>query len=222
MRYTEDEINAFQEARHKMVGFQIAGRGVKDARVLSVMRDIPRHLFVTHDRLYEAYQDRPVAIECGQTISQPYMVAVMTETLQIQPQDHILEIGTGSGYQTAVLARLARKVVTVERHSALANSAKTLLEALGYDNITVVTGDGSLGFPEEAPYEGILVTAGAPRIPSALPRQLAEGGRLVLPVGDTREQTLITVIRHGAHHSWVKGMSCRFVPLVGEQGWHAV
>ncbi len=205
--------------RRRMVEDQIAFRGVHDPRVLEVLLAIPRHRFIPGEDRPDAYEDRPVPIGCGQTISQPYMVAIMTEWLCVAPGDRILEIGTGSGYQTAVLARLAREVVTVERHAALSDTARKLLQAMEFDNIEFVVGDGSLGWPEGAPYDGILVTAGAPRIPQALLDQLAEGGRLVAPVGNREEQQLVRVTRQGGQFKEEPGIGCRFVPLLGTEGW---
>lgn len=184
------------------------------------MRKVPRHLFLAEELRVEAYQDCPLPINCSQTISQPYMVAVMTEMLMLKPGACVLEIGTGSGYQTAILAEIAGQVITLERHVALADNARQRLESLGYKNITVIVGDGTLGFPEAAPYDAILITAGAPDIPEGLQRQLAPGGRLIAPVGRTDVQRLITITREG-NESFTSqpGISCRFVPLIGEYGW---
>ena len=219
MPISEKELSAFQQERLRMVEGQIIRRGVKDPQVLCAMREIPRHLFVAEGWRPEAYGDHPLPIGCDQTISQPYIVAVMTENLQLRPGATVLEIGTGSGYQAAILARIARLVVSVERHVQLAGQAATLLTELGYGNVRVLVGDGSLGCLEEAPYDGIVVTAGTPQVPTALLAQLAEGGRLVAPVGNSQVQSLITVVRHGDRYSEEQGFSCRFVPLVGAQGW---
>ena len=205
--------------RNRMVTEQIEVRGVRDPRVLQVLRTLPRHRFIPGEDRPDAYDDRPVAIGCGQTISQPYMVAIMTEWLAVGPDDRILEIGTGSGYQTAVLARLADQVVTVERHPDLSASARKLLGSIGLDNIEFAVGDGSMGWPGRAPYDGILVTAGAPHVPPALLAQLADGGRLVAPVGGREEQRLVRIIRQGDQFSEEAGIGCRFVPLVGTEGW---
>ncbi len=205
--------------RRRMVEDQIAFRGVRDPRVLEALQAIPRHRFIPGESQPNAYEDRPVGIGCGQTISQPYMVAVMTEWLAVNPEDRILEIGTGSGYQTAVLARLAREVVTVERHAALSETAKTLLEGMGFDNIVFVVGDGTLGWSAGAPYDGILITAGAPRVPQVMLDQLAGGGRLVAPVGGREEQRLVRMTRRGDRFEEEMGIGCRFVPLLGTEGW---
>ena len=221
MSFTHEEINAFPEERLRMVENQLVRRDIVDARVLDAMRRVPRHLFIPRVGWEEAYHDHPIAIGCGQTISQPFMVAAMTELLRVTPRSRVLEIGTGSGYQTAILASLAGEVISMERHEALASQARATLKDLGYENVEVICGDGSLGWPERAPYDAILVTAGAPRMPEALPGQLGEGGRLVAPVGDTDIQYLYTVILRGGQYISDRGMSCRFVPLVGAQGWGA-
>jgi protein-L-isoaspartate(D-aspartate) O-methyltransferase len=205
--------------RSRMVEDQIAARGVRDPRVLEALRTVPRHRFIPGADRAEAYEDRPVAIGCGQTISQPYMVAVMTEWLDVDPAGRILEIGTGSGYQTAVLARLARHVITVERHRDLSDAARKMLSSLALDNIEFVVADGSLGCPRRAPYDGILVTAGAPRLAQALLDQLDEGGKLVAPVGGRDEQRLVRVTRAGDQFRQEFGIGCRFVPLLGAEGW---
>ncbi len=170
-------------ARERMVTSQIAGRGVTDPRVLAAMREVPRHRFVPEPVARDAYEDRPLPIGEGQTISQPYMVAAMTVALAPGPADHVLEVGTGSGYQAAILARLAGSIVSIERHPALAARAAATMDALGISNVRVVVGDGSSGYPAAAPYDRILVTAGAPAVPESLKAQLADGGRLVVPVG---------------------------------------
>lgn len=218
--FSETDKNAEQAARDRMVEKQLVARGIQDEVVLAVMREIPRHLFLSANRQADAYLDHPAPIDCNQTISQPYMVAIMTAMLVLQPEMRVLEIGTGSGYQTAVLAAIAGEVVSVERHALLADSARQRLEALGYNNITVVVGDGTLGYPEKAPYDAILVTAGAPDIPEVLQQQLAPGGRLVAPVGRTDVQQLVTITREDQEtFSSKPGLSCRFVPLIGEYGW---
>ena len=202
-----------------MVTTQIAGRGVKDARVLAALREVPRHMFVPESVRRDAYDDRPLPIGEGQTISQPYIVAAMTATLAPAPTDRVLEIGTGSGYQTAILARLARSVVSMERHASLAARASETFALLGITNVHVVIGDGSNGHPDGGPYDRILVTAGAPAIPEALRAQLADGGRLVIPVGSEGFQRLILVERHGTTFTDQEGEGCVFVPLIGQHGW---
>ena len=210
----------FAAAREEMVRVQIERRGVRDRRVLGAMRAVPRELFVDPGSEWEAYADRALAIGWGQTISQPYIVAVMTEALALEPGERVLEIGTGSGYQAAVLSHLARTVVTMERHAGLADRARIRLEQLGCSNAQVVVGDGTEGYATGAPWSAILVTAGAPRVPDALTGQLGDGGRLVIPVGDEWQQDLLTVLRRGDVLETSRGESCVFVPLVGRHGWH--
>jgi protein-L-isoaspartate(D-aspartate) O-methyltransferase len=209
------------DARARMVTTQVAGRGVRDPRLLAAMRDVPRHRFVPEAMAGDAYQDRPLPIGEGQTISQPYMVAAMTVALAPGAGDRVLEVGTGSGYQAAILARLAGSVVTIERHPALAARAIATIEALGIVNVRVVVGDGSNGYPDEAPYDRILVTAGAPAVPERLKDQLADGGRLVIPVGSEGLQHLIVVERRAGAFTTSEGEGCVFVPLIGEHGWPA-
>lgn len=208
-----------QDERDAMVDQQIAARGVRDARVLTAMRTVPRHEFIPPEVQAQAYEDHPVSIACGQTISQPYIVAVMTELLALRPQDRVLEIGTGSGYQTAVLAELVREVVSVERHQALAESASACLKRLNFTNVTVVRGDGTQGHADRAPYDAILVTAGSPQTPPALLGQLAEGGRLLCPVGDRHTQRLLKIVRSENRYLRTESLACVFVPLIGETAW---
>ncbi len=215
----DDSTPDFDMARERMVENQIAGRDVRDTRVLDAMRTVPRHEFVPADLAKHAYDDHPLHIGCGQTISQPYMVARMTELLALRERDRVLEIGTGSGYQTALLAELVQEVVSVERHAALADRARALLQELGYGNVRVVCGDGTLGWPEAAPYDAVLVTAGSPRVPQALVDQLAEGGRLVCPTGTRELQRLRIITREGGALREHDSIGCVFVPLVGGQGW---
>lgn len=205
--------------RQLMVRAQIEARGVRDARVLDAMREVPRHLFVLAGNEPFAYEDRPLPIGCGQTISQPFMVALMTAALKPSPSDRVLEVGTGSGYQAAVLARLVREVVSIERHEPLAARARAALEAAGATNVYVQVGDGSEGYPAAAPFDGIVVTAGAPAVPNVLKEQLAEGGRLVIPVGGGDHQLLNIVTRHGNEFLTETGEACVFVPLLGRFGW---
>lgn len=206
-------------ARERMVRTQLAGRGIADERVLEAMRAVARHLFVPADSAHQAYDDRPVPIGQGQTISQPYMVAVMSQALGVEPDSHVLEIGTGSGYQTAILARLARDVISIERHAPLAERAQDVLTSLGIRNVTIVVADGTEGWPPAAPYDRILVTAGAPSVPESLQHQLAPGGRLAIPVGPAGLQHLTIIDRTPEGFDTRVGEACVFVPLVGRHGW---
>jgi protein-L-isoaspartate(D-aspartate) O-methyltransferase len=207
-----------QRLRDGMVDRQIASRDVDDPRVLAAMRTVPRHRFVPSAPLRDAYADRPLPIGRGQTISQPYVVAWMTQQLELRPGDRVLEVGTGCGYAAAVLAEIAAEVWTVERHAELAEGARRVLGQLGYDHVTVVVDDGSMGYPPAAPYDAIIVAAAAPRVPDALVAQLAEGGRLVLPVDRGVGQELLRVEKHGDELVMEPLGGVRFVPLIGEQG----
>jgi len=202
-----------------MVETQLAGRGLRNHRVLEAMRRVPRHLFVEEALQEQAYSDYPLPIGEKQTISQPYIVALMSEVLELKGDEKILEIGTGSGYQAAILAELADRVFSVERFPPLAYRASQILKKLGYQNILIRVADGSLGWPEEAPFDGIMVTAGTPKIPQPLTDQLRVGGRLVLPVGDRLSQELVLVERtpEGIRRTDFGGV--RFVDLVGKWGW---
>lgn len=211
---------AFGQARKKMVTSQIAGRGVRDARVLDAMASIPREAFVTAGMEEFAYEDNALPIGEGQTISQPYIVAAMAEAAELKPEDRVLEVGAGSGYAAAIFSRLAGKVFSIERLPALAEAARERVRALGYDNVTLRTGDGSTGWPEEAPFDAILVAAGVPCPPEALRRQLKIGGRLILPVGEAHEQRLIRITRKGEEDFQADDLGgVRFVPLIGAEGW---
>ena len=211
----------YAELRRSMVERQIRARGIRDVRVLDAMLRVPRHEFVPANLRSMAYDDTPLPIGEGQTISQPFMVALMTEALGVGEGDKVLEVGTGSGYQAAVLRELGCEVHTIERHPDLAREAAERLRRLGYGDIHVHVGDGTLGLPEEAPFQGILVTAGAPDVPSALRRQLdPAGGVLVVPVGDRGFQDLLRVTRKGYRFSRENLGGCRFVPLIGEEGWN--
>jgi protein-L-isoaspartate(D-aspartate) O-methyltransferase len=203
-----------------MVESQIKARGIKDHLVLEAMAKVPRHVFVPEEYADAAYDDRPLPIGSGQTISQPYMVAVMTEALKLEGGERVLEIGTGSGYQTAMLAEIVARVVTIERKPELAGPAGETLGRLGYSNVELVVGDGTRGYPAGAPYEGILVTAGAPDVPEVLLDQLADGGRLVIPVGNTLQQTLTRVTKQQGGYKTERLEGCVFVPLIGEYGWN--
>lgn len=207
------------ELREAMVREQLHGRGIRDERVLEAMRTVPRHKFVDAKQHPSAYEDRPLPIGLGQTISQPYMVALMTQALAPRAADTVLEVGTGSGYQAAILAALSREVHTVERHPKLAERAAKLLPELGYENVHVHCGDGTLGWTANAPYDRIIVTAGAPVVPGTLEEQLAEGGRLVCPEGPRERQVLVTVERRGGQLLREESIGCMFVPLIGEAGW---
>jgi protein-L-isoaspartate(D-aspartate) O-methyltransferase len=205
--------------RQEMVERQLRTRGIRDERVLAAMLSVPRHQFVPAELAAEAYTDRPLPIGQGQTISQPFMVAAMAEALRLSGGERVLEIGAGSGYQAAVLSLVAREVHAVEMHEALALSCGERLARMGYGNVHVHVGDGSLGWPAEAPFDAILVTAAAPETPPPLEAQLAEGGRLVLPVGSPDEQRLLLLEKHGNTASSRPLFHCRFVPLVGKYGW---
>lgn len=207
------------DERSRMVERQIRARGITNPRVLAAMREIPRHIFIPPPYDRSAYEDNPLPIGEGQTISQPYIVALMTDLLNPGPGDRVLELGTGSGYQTAILAALAKHVVTIERIPAVADLARSNLSRLGLTNIEMVVRDGTTGYPEDSPYNAILITAATPQIPKPLIDQLAEGGRLVAPVGSRDLQELVRITRTGgrtieSHHGGV-----RFVPLIGKHGW---
>jgi len=205
--------------RRRMVDEKIRARGLTDSRVLAAMEEVPRELFVRGAELAEALSDRALPIDCGQTISQPYMVAAMTELLKLQPERRVLEIGTGCGYQTAVLARLAGHVFTIERLADLQAGARRLLTSLDVNNVSYHVGDGTQGWPYEAPFDGIIVTAAAHEIPPPLLAQLADGGRLVIPVGGEHEQILTVVEREQGRLHENPQFPCRFVKLIGRAGW---
>lgn len=209
----------FAAQREDMVRRQLASRNIRDPRVLDAFRAVPRHRFVPRRERHFAYEDRPLRIGQGQTISQPYIVALMTQLLELSGDERVLEIGTGSGYQAALLAHLAAEVHTIERHSELAESAQAVLADLGLDNVHIHVGDGSLGWPEAAPYEAIVATAAAPSAPQPLLDQLADGGRLVLPVGDGRRQVLQRWRKEGERFEHDDVAPVAFVPLIGKAGW---
>lgn len=202
-----------------MVEEQIRKRGIRSPRVLSALECVPRHLFVPEELLAHAYEDRALKIAGGQTISQPYMVAAMTEYLELEGGERVLEVGTGSGYQAAVLAELASEVVTIERDEPLAASARERLSSFGYRNIRVILGDGTLGSPPDAPFGAALVAAAAPAVPPPLFEQLTEGGRLVIPVGDAEKQMLLRIRKKEGKVAEEKLFVCQFVPLRGRYGW---
>jgi len=209
----------FPKARLRMVEEQIIGRGIKDSRAIAAMKKVPRHLFVEEALQSQAYSDHPLPIGDKQTISQPYIVALMTEALKLEGREKVLEIGTGSGYQTAILAELAAKVFSIERIRSLAINARKLIYELGYLNVEIKFSDGTSGWAEESPFNAIIVTAGAPEIPQPLVDQLAIGGRLVVPVGDPYSQDLLRIIKteQGMKKEDLGG--CRFVKLIGKHGW---
>ncbi|HOI15883.1 MAG TPA: protein-L-isoaspartate(D-aspartate) O-methyltransferase [Geobacteraceae bacterium] len=212
----------FEVARKRMVETQIVARGIHDRRVIEAMLKIPRHLFVEEAMAAQAYNDNSLPIGEKQTISQPYMVALMTELLELKGKEKVLEIGTGSGYQAAVLAVLAERVCTMERIRPLAMRARKVLDGLGLLNVNIRVADGTCGWEEEAPFDAILVTAGAPEIPNTLVSQLAVGGRLVLPVGDQFSQTLVRIVRQRDGSCTIEdSIGCRFVKLVGKHGWES-
>jgi len=205
--------------REEMVATQLVARGINDPRVLGAFREVPREAFVPSRHQGDAYEDRPLPIGHGQTISQPYMVALMTQELRLTAEHHVLEIGTGSGYQTAILAVLCRRVFTVERIVALSERAKERLSALGLANVRCKVGDGTLGWGKFAPSDRIVVTAGAPEVPRALLNQLATNGIIVIPVGNRGLQDLQVGVKADNGIQWRSSCACRFVKLIGEQGW---
>lgn len=208
------ESAIFSTLRHQMVDRQLRARGITDERVLDAMLRVPRHEFAPKHYRDQAYEDHPVPIAEGQTMSQPYIVALMLEALAVSPADRVLEVGTGSGYVTALLAELAAQVFSLERHAPLADAARELLARMGYTNVKVMVGDGSRGFPECAPYDAILVSAAAPEVPPALLEQLAEGGLMIIPVGPADSQQLELIhIEDGRPRATLREL-CRFVPLV--------
>ncbi len=214
-----DAGGGFDLPRGRMVTEQLERRGIRDPRVLRAIAKVPRHLFVEEALIGRAYGDHPLPIGEGQTISQPYMVALMSEALELGGHERVLEIGTGSGYQTAVLAELCGKVFTIERLKSLADRAMRRLDELGYYNVLARVGDGSLGWREEAPFDAVMVTAAAPDVPPALLEQLAVKGRLVIPVGDAYTQVLRKCVREDTGMRWADLGGCVFVKLIGQQAW---
>jgi protein-L-isoaspartate(D-aspartate) O-methyltransferase len=209
----------FDSLRELMVRNQLIPRGIRDERVLRAMKKVPRHLFIPEHMQHRAYDDSALAIGEGQTISQPYMVAAMTELLELQGNEKVLEIGTGSGYQAAVLAELAKEVFTVERIAVLALQAEEKFHSLGYSQIHIKVGDGTLGWQDKAPFDRILITAGTPKIPEPLPEQLADEGILLAPVGDRFSQQLLKIRKSKGKLSEEYHTPCVFVPLIGKHGW---
>jgi protein-L-isoaspartate(D-aspartate) O-methyltransferase len=214
---SETLFHSLSAARERMVAEQLVEREISSPEVLSAMGRVPRERFVPLEFLNETYSDRALPIDCQQTISQPYIVALMTEALELSGRESVLEIGTGSGYQTAVLAELAAKVVSIERHAELAAQAARVLNALGYRNIALVVGDGTVGWPADAPYDRIIVTAAAAKLPDALFAQLREGGILVIPLGSADSQALVAVRKVNGQPQATELSGCRFVPLIGAE-----
>lgn len=217
--FDQIQSDPFASDRQRMVEYQLRGRGIRDGRVLDAMARVPRHEFVPERFQAQAYEDHPIPIGYGQTISQPYIVALMLEALALEPTDKVLEIGTGSGYQTALLAELAASVYSIERHAGLAQNAERVLAKLGYTNIVVLVGDGSEGLPQHAPFDAIIVSAAAPELPPTLVDQLRDGGRMVIPVGPAHAQELQLAQKQQGQLlvSYLEG--CRFVPLITGQGY---
>lgn len=211
----------FAALREAMVDRQIAGRGLRNGPLLAAMREVPREAFVPEAVRDLAYEDGPLPIEAGQTISQPYIVALMIEAAGIAPGHRVLEIGAGSGYAAAILARIAAEVIAIERHGVLADLAATRLAALGYGNVRIVTGDGSVGWPDGAPFDAILVAASGRHVPEALKRQLKVGGSLVMPIGPSGDIQILVRVTRQAEEDWRQENlgPVRFVPLIGEEGW---
>jgi protein-L-isoaspartate(D-aspartate) O-methyltransferase len=217
----ETQIDSFLTQRRSMVESQLRARGIQDERVLAAMFRVPRHEFVSEEHRDQVYDDHPIPIGEGQTISQPYIVAIMLEALALDPSDTVLEIGTGSGYQTALLAELVRQVYSVERYASLARAAQATLARLGFNNVEVVLGDGSRGLPDRAPFDAIVVSAAAPQIPPPLFEQLREGGRMVIPVGPAHAQELQLARKHEGQAVVISMEGCRFVPLIGSEGYRS-
>jgi protein-L-isoaspartate(D-aspartate) O-methyltransferase len=217
----ETQIDVFAAERRSMVESQLRARGIRDERVLAAMSRVPRHEFVSADYRDQVYEDHPIPIGEGQTISQPYIVAIMLQALALDPSDVVLEVGTGSGYLTALLAELTRQVYSVERHASLARTAHATLARLGYTNVEVIVGDGGNGFPDQAPFDAIVVSAAAPQIPPPLFEQLREGGRMIVPVGPAHAQELQLARKHDGQPAVSTLEGCRFVPLIGSEGYRS-
>lgn len=209
----------FDKQRDRMVNEQLAGRGIDNVKVLEAFRSVPRHKFVPDGCVQESYEDHPLPIGEGQTISQPYIVALMTQALELKGDEKVLEVGTGSGYQAAILADLVKEVYTIEKEESLLRKAETVLRKEGCNNISFKCGDGTLGWKEKSPFEAIIVTAAAPHVPESLKEQLADGGRLVIPVGDLFSQMLTVIEKRGNDYLTNNLCGCMFVPLIGEEGW---
>jgi protein-L-isoaspartate(D-aspartate) O-methyltransferase len=218
---SESQIDSFLTQRRSMVESQLRARGIRDERVLAAMSHVPRHEFVSEEYRDQVYEDHPIPIGEGQTVSQPYIVAIMLQALMLDPSYTVLEVGTGSGYQTALLSELTREVYSVERHESLGLAAEGTLTRLGYTNVKVLLGDGSHGLPDHAPFDAIVVSAAAPQIPPPLFEQLREGGRMVIPVGPAHAQEL-QLVRKQVGQPVVTGLEgCRFVPLIGSEGYRS-
>ena len=217
----ETQADFYLAQRRSMVESQTRARGIRDNRVLAAMLHVPRHEFVSEEYRAQVYEDHPIPIGEGQTLSQPYIVAVMLERLALDPSDAVLEVGTGSGYQTALLSELTRQVYSVERHASLVRTAQATLARLGYANVEVLLGDGSHGLPERAPFDAIVVSAASPQIPPPLFEQLREGGRLVIPVGPPHAQELQLVRKQAGQPVVTNLEGCRFVPLIGAEGYRS-
>jgi protein-L-isoaspartate(D-aspartate) O-methyltransferase len=218
-RVSPELIQSYVGQRRKMVEEQLVERGVKNLSVLEAMSRVPRHLFAQDSLQHRAYGDTPLPIGENQTISQPYIVGAMTEALALKGQERVLEIGTGSGYQTAIIAELCRQVFTIERLNNLSRKAQNILESLNYMNIVFKMFDGTYGWPDQAPFDAILITASAPEIPDSLVKQLGDGGRLVAPIGGTDKQKLVVLTKKGDRVSRRDLGHCKFVPLIGKYGW---
>ncbi|MGH9498320.1 MAG: protein-L-isoaspartate(D-aspartate) O-methyltransferase [Terriglobales bacterium] len=216
---TDIEDERFAALRQKMVNAQLRARGIRDQRVLAAMGKVPRHLFVDEEYRDSAYEDHPVPIGAGQTVSQPYIVAFMLEVLSLDGSERVLEIGTGSGYLTALLAELARQVYSVERIGSLSQAAESALQRLGYTNVSLKVGDGSTGWADHAPFDAIVVSAAAPEVPKALLEQLREAGRMIIPVGPAEAQELKLVRKERGRAVVTNLEACRFVPLIGQEGY---
>ena len=212
-------MDQYVDARMKMVEDQLVKRGIRNQAVLEAMRKIQRHLFVTEKERDRAYDDTPLSIRCSQTISQPYMVALMTELIEPDENKKVLEIGTGSGYQTAILAETCKQVYSIERHEELAEQSKSVLKKIGYQNVKIKTDDGTAGWKEKAPYDAIIVTAGAPEVPDIFVEQLIDRGIMVIPVGTHYRQNLELVQKRGDSYIKKTICGCIFVPLIGRGGW---
>src|ERR1700685_1803814 len=217
----ETQIDVFAAERRSMVESQLRARGIRDERLFAAMSRVPRHEFVSADYRDQVYEDHPIPIGEGQTISQPYIVAIMLQALALDLSDVVLEVGTGSGYLTALLAELTRQVYSVERDASLARTAHATLARLGYTNVEVIVGDGGNGFPDQAPFDAIVVSAAAPQIPPPLFEQLREGGRMIVPVGPAHAQELQLARKHDGQPVVSTLEGCRFVPLIGSEGYRS-